>query len=444
MSALPTNSKEDYKMKLLKVSFIIAIAVMAIIGISATSYAFHDGGVARCEACHTMHNSFQQGAMSGTGTTTIGAYGTGNPSNSAVFLLRGTDQSSTCLNCHEKSTDTGPSSYHVSTTQATIDASANKAPLQRGPGGDFGWLRIATTTSTASPKDRHGHNIVAADFGYTADGVNLTAPGTTFAATQLNCISCHNPHNALRRTDEFGTQATTGAPIVASGSYNDSPVATSTAAVGVYRFLRGAGVDQAPKSYSSFVFGATAPDAVAPKSYNRTEAVSDTVVAYGQGMSQWCGNCHGSFYDTAYSSGNSGHGHPTNVALGATILANYNAYVKTGDMSGTQGFSSLVPVEQGSADYTALKSFATNTAGNYQITASAKVLCLSCHRAHASGFESMARFYVAGTITDTAGEYTLASGQTTTLQVQAAYYDRAKTVFATYQRTLCNKCHAKD
>jgi hypothetical protein len=27
---------------------------------------------------------------------------------------------------------------------------------------------------------------------------------------------------------------------------------------------------------------------------------------------------------------------------------------------------------------------------------------------------------------------------------QAAYYDRPATVFATYQRVLCNKCHAKD
>ena len=27
---------------------------------------------------------------------------------------------------------------------------------------------------------------------------------------------------------------------------------------------------------------------------------------------------------------------------------------------------------------------------------------------------------------------------------QAAYYDRAPTQFAAYQRVLCNKCHAKD
>jgi hypothetical protein len=29
-------------------------------------------------------------------------------------------------------------------------------------------------------------------------------------------------------------------------------------------------------------------------------------------------------------------------------------------------------------------------------------------------------------------------------ETQAAYYDRPATVFASYQRVLCNKCHAKD
>ena len=30
------------------------------------------------------------------------------------------------------------------------------------------------------------------------------------------------------------------------------------------------------------------------------------------------------------------------------------------------------------------------------------------------------------------------------VETQAAYYDRPVTAFATYQRVLCNKCHAKD
>jgi hypothetical protein len=32
----------------------------------------------------------------------------------------------------------------------------------------------------------------------------------------------------------------------------------------------------------------------------------------------------------------------------------------------------------------------------------------------------------------------------TAAEIQAAYYDRPATKFATYQRVYCNKCHAKD
>jgi len=32
----------------------------------------------------------------------------------------------------------------------------------------------------------------------------------------------------------------------------------------------------------------------------------------------------------------------------------------------------------------------------------------------------------------------------TAAEMQQAYYDRPPSVFATYQRDLCNKCHAKD
>ena len=314
------------------------------------------------------------------------------------------------------------------------------------PGGDFGWLKVATTTSTASPMERHGHNIVAADFGYVADAKNVTAPGGTYAAASLNCISCHNPHNNKRRIDENGTLATTGAPIIASGSYNNSPVATGTAAVGVYRFL--GGLNYAPKSYNLFPFTKEVPQAVAPSTYNRSEATSDTAVAYGSGMSDWCLNCHPAFDGSAYGTGTPSHPHPTNRGIGG-MSTTYNAYVKSGDLTGgngtSGGYSSLVPVERATSNYTTLKSAATNTAfAAPNADAASAVMCLSCHRAHASGFESMARFYIAGTITDAAGQYTLASGQTTTLQVQAAYNNRPNTVFAAYQRTLCNKCHAKD
>jgi len=435
-------------MKLIKFSIIIiAVAVLAIAGISTTSYAFHDGGVAYCEGCHTMHNSLQGSAM-----TVAGAGGPGNALASNKYLLQGADQSSTCLNCHGKGNT--QSSYHIS-TQSIVQANNNAAqiPMQETPGGDFSWVKIGYKSTGTTFGDRHGHNIVAVDFGYTVDATNTKAPGgtTDYLASNLNCISCHDPHSDARR-DSTGaivhrTLGGTFPSIMGSGSYGAA--ATPGEAVGVYRFLGGNGYK--PKSYAAApAFTAEAPLAVAPSTYNRTEAVSDTHVAYGSGMAQWCANCHTQFLNDN-SVGVSGHPHPAGQALDATVVANYNAYVKTGDLSNTgAAYWSLVPIEEGAAaTYSSLASDATNTAGiGYQAaTTSSVVMCLSCHRAHASGFDSMIRWYNNDSfVTEDSAYYTVANGSApnSIAQAQKAYYDRPASDFAAFQRVLCNKCHAKD
>ena len=88
-----------------------------------------------------------------------------------------------------------------------------------------------------------------------------------------------------------------------------------------------------------------------------------------------------------------------------------------------------------------------------------KVMCLSCHRAHASGMMYGLRFdieyefmtknslYVGTNHPDYASWGGRAAQQArgrTMEEWQAAYYDRAPTKWASYQRVLCNKCHAKD
>src|SRR5512146_1338741 len=104
-------------MKAVKTTLIVLAAALLAVGVSTMSYAFHSGGVAECEGCHSMHS----------------------PKAGGSFLMVGTDQSSTCLTCHEHAGDTGPSSYHIST--ASSDMGPGLAPKQRTPGGDFGWLK---------------------------------------------------------------------------------------------------------------------------------------------------------------------------------------------------------------------------------------------------------------------------------------------------------------
>ena len=56
------------------------------------------------------------------------------------------------------------------------------------PGGDFGWLKktytwfnvVGSTTIQQSPGNRHGHNIVALDYGYDMDYDKPTAPGGSY------------------------------------------------------------------------------------------------------------------------------------------------------------------------------------------------------------------------------------------------------------------------
>ena len=436
-------------MKSIKVSFAAAAAALLI---SSPAFAFHSGGVAECEGCHTMHNSEGGAAIGNTPQ-----YQTG------VYLLKGSDQSSTCLNCHQKAGDTKPSSYHISTAPA--DMPAGTAPLQRSPGGDFGWVKktynfLVRNTPAVNEGDRHGHNIVAADYGYSVDKTLKTAPGGTYPADNLTCSSCHDPHGKYRR-DAAGNIATTGLPILNSGSYDNSanPV-DGKGAVGAYRILGGVGYQ--PKSLAgSFSFGNTVPAAVSPSSYNRTEAATQTRVAYGNGMSEWCANCHGQMLENSFTSGMGGLVHPAGngAKLTAAIASNYNAYVKSGDLTNTdntKSFSSLVPFEEGTTDYTALKAHAKND-DSYLAgpDTTANVNCLSCHRAHASGFGSMARYALANefmTVADASG-VSIYDPSTTEGKVnqglsvaeqQAAYYDRAADKFAPNQRNLCNKCHAKD
>jgi hypothetical protein len=427
-------------MKAVKLSLVIMATALLAIGLSGMAYAFHSGGVAECEGCHSMHA----------------------PKAGGSHLLVGSDPSSTCLTCHEHAGDTGPSSYHISTADA--DLGAGIAPLQRTPGGDFGWIKKSYTITYTSGGETvteteegqtHGHNVVALDNNYFADTENTVAPGGSYLASDLGCSSCHDPHGQGRRLSD-GSYATTGAPIIGSGSYGAVPGAGE--AVGIYRLLGSPAYDAMDDIFTTF------PIAIAPSSYNRSEATTQTRVAYGatgtNTWGNWCASCHPGMH----SSGN--YVHPVDQSLGSEIATGYSNYVKSGDLSGNftgssenQGpFLSLAPFAENTGDFALLASHA-NSDGSYLNGpgTSDKVVCLSCHRAHASGFLHGLRFDIGYEFMVKGGDYIgsdnpaitgsrapLQHRGRTIAEWQAAYYDRPATVFATYQRVLCNKCHAKD
>ena len=104
------------------------------------------------------------------------------------------------------------------------------------------------------------------------------------------------------------------------------------------------------------------------------------------------------------------------------------------------------------------------------VDGSSQVMCLSCHRAHASAFPNALRWdmteafiaegwtTMAGDITDPVTGAVTASANLPTaaakeyykhgVEVDVAVFDAAGTPFTNgyghYQRSLCNKCHVQD
>ncbi|WP_342782491.1 cytochrome C [Geomonas edaphica] len=417
-------------------------ALLLVAAGAGNALAFHSGGVAACDGCHTVHNS--------SGGMAASTKGSANQ-----YLLQGSDPSSTCLICHSGATPTD--SYRVATNPPPP---LGLPPVQLTPGGDFAWLQKnyswvdpATGLAVSSSGDAHGHNIIANDFLYFQDARNALAPGGTYPSASLSCISCHDPHGGYRILDSSGAVAKGGKPIAGSGSYGALP--TASEAVGSYRMLAGAGY--APASYPLAPFVNDPPSAVSPATYNRAESTSDTRVAYGRGMSEWCGNCHAGLTHSSYP-GDTVANHPSgnSAKLPTDVVATYNAYIATGNLGGTvaNAYTSMVPFEEGTSDATQLAIATTSTAGP---SVDDNVTCLTCHRAHASAWDSATRWNCAkGVYLTVAGSWpgidapTLQgqSGPVSTGKTMAEYqqgmYGRPASQYATNQWSLCNKCHEND
>jgi len=394
-----------------------------------------------------MHNS-----SGGQPRATGKSVGSGNR-----FLLRGSDPSSTCLLCHASSTP--GNSYRVATSPPTAPGNP---PVQLTPGGDFAylqksysWVNSVTGLFNTSSGDAHGHNIVAADFLFFPDGRFSASPGGSYPAATMGCTSCHDPHGKYRLLDNAGTIATGGKPIFASGSYGNLP--TATEAVGTYRLLGGAGYLPASLiATPAAAFVTNPPLAVSPQVYNRSETTSDVRVAYGSGMSEWCANCHGAYQHTLTGTSPVA-AHPAGASAKLQTEADeYNSYLKSYLYTGAinTAYTSLVPFEEGTSD---LATLSADTGATTVATAGDNVMCLTCHRAHASAWDSATRWNMApGAYLTVAGSWPGINAATidgqkgenatgkTVQEYQQGMYGRGATAYATSQGSLCNKCHWND
>jgi Zn-finger protein len=428
---------------------------------SAMTGTFHAGGVAACDGCHVMHNASHGSARS----TAVAPWTDAVP----AFLLQGSDQSSTCLMCHGDPLTGAGLPGLVATGRPyviTHTGAPDLAQMNYTPGGDFGWLSQSPLAG--------GHNVAALDFAMA--GTAAIAPGGTFTADAAGirafaCSNCHDPHGRARMeltasgatTWQWTNGPTITQPIWSSGSYGNLP--KNDAAVGAYRLLGGAGYFPASNPSGAFAFPNNPPVAIAPANYNHAEggvAANETRVAYGKGMSEWCQNCHTNIHLDNYTSGamgGTGLKHP--AGQGAILKPGqynvYNSYVSSGVYNGTnvngEGYTSLVPFENSAritnlvSELTTLATAATTGSSTTIFVANGQsnVMCLSCHRAHASAFGSMVRWNMDDTFITNSDTVNFVDTQARTNPgLVAGYYGRTPADFGVYQRSMCNKCHGKD
>jgi len=361
-------------MKRLALGSLIVLAALVLV--TTPAFAFHDQGVAHCNGCHTMH------AGPSNPADTPG----GNP-----FLLKQSDSTDTCLRCHDD---------RLGNTFGGGDTDDVLAPGDLFGGGQFVFLLEDNINDGhaggANPilGEKAGHSILSADKGLVVDSVNSTAgPGGSYNSNYLYCTSCHDPHG---QGGHFR---------LLYGDDGNTAVDSTSMAMGY-----------------NFDFSVAPPDAVGLSVHGGVE--SDTNhTAFKSGMSDWCANCHGDYHTGGSATG---FKHPTGETLGGSIAANYNMYEGTGTYTGdgTDSFLALVPFE----DTTLTTSYAGPANGT------SKVMCLTCHRAHASSAPQAGRWDFNITIWDEEG-------------VESSSYVIPNPYAATaagHQRSLCNKCHAKD
>jgi hypothetical protein len=398
-------------MKGIKLTFIVVLAALVTFGLAGMAQAFHAGGVAHCDGCHAIHAGYGNEYFTRNIAQTPG---TGHSQ-----LLIGQDPTSTCLNCH-----IGSGGYHVYSTDGS----------NTNEGGDFYWVENAYTvtvrgTPTSFAGYRAGHDVVAADFGMAADPVLTGAPGGTFPSGSLGCNSCHDPHGQTANNAN-------AAPISVSGSYGAADP-TDGSMHGNYRLLGGVAY-QPPGAAGGFANAA--PIA-------RANSSNGAKVAYGSGMSEWCRNCHSGL--------NAGNMHPADDDAHLSLTsgdegANYNLYLATGNLTGTSAdsYDPLVPIEFGETDGSLLFDVSAGTLDrNAGATANSNVMCLTCHRAHASSVNNAGRWDFQVELLEESHPLTADAGQVPATAVPF-YVDGASvdlvSRYGQWQRSLCNKCHIQD
>lgn len=394
-------------------------------GINTKQYHSYDGLI--CTDCHTLHGS-EDGAFVNAGTGAGQWIGTGGFRE----LLKKDDWTDMCLSCHKQGFN----------TSATVDL----------PGvTDSGW--VAPIVMTTDGVDPVGLSMPAGDFYYSnldpkkghnpaftkgsmamatsklmsADPVlGSKPPGGAISDGEWSCHSCHGMHSRFSGSYTAYRQIKRKVNgVVTTGDVSGFGVETV-----VPSDVQNASYEPIKSNSRGDIQGTNyvnlRKDGQALQGADLYADYGDTNKnVYQGGFSSFCSACHGDFHGTQTTEGGTDNAqtagvwlkHPTNLLMEQPVstrkygINTYKAAVTNaqGTNPNPVGYDWKYPLVKADADFS-VKSTVAAATDPLTLSGSDRLMCLTCHKAHASKYENMTRWdtnahaFIANGATDHEGE----------------------------------------
>lgn len=384
-------------------------------------YHAYDGLV--CYDCHTIHNSEDGAQVANNGSS--GPY---------ARLLNQATVTDVCLGCH---------AWPYANVFKAPAVMSLTGPLPSGkshPGGDFYYSMI-------DPKKGHnpGKSLGVQSPIMPSDPTLTVSPGGDFSTEDWDCNSCHDPHNMfgagvtawrkLRR--EVNNIVHTGNETASLGVETDGGNKGPTAP-GFEPILSNARGDIQGTAYRKIRQDGNPLEG----SYLYLAEGDTNKNVYRGGFSSFCATCHGDFHGGAGETrnvdnsrtrvNNSWVRHPTNITMNEAGskygIATYTVQITNaqGTSPNPKGYDWKYPLVQPDNDFT-VKSRVTSMNDPATALGGDRIMCLTCHKAHASQYENMTRW-------NTNGHAFLADGE---IDMTGAASNGDNPAYG------CGKCHQK-
>jgi hypothetical protein len=388
-------------------------------GVNTAQYHSYDGLI--CTDCHTLHASEDGAAVNG---------GNGWPGGTGGYreLLKKGDWTDMCLSCHKEGYNTSSTadlpgvvdSGWVAPIVMTIDGTMPTDMAM--PAGDF-WHANDDPKKGHNPAFTKGSMDTPTSLMMAADDVlGSTPPGGVITDGEWSCHSCHGMHSRFSGTYTAYRQlkrkvnniVTTGNETVSFGVETHGGGSGATAAG--YEPIKSNSRGDLRGGLSNTNYVNTRADGQPLDGADLYAVESDTNKnVYRGGFSSFCAACHGDFHggegttkatQNANVRTNGWIKHPTNLKLfGDGLVAKYgvnnpgsgggyNATMinSTGTSPNPPGYDWKYPLVVNDANTGNVLSTVASATNAATLNGEERIMCLTCHKAHASQYENMTRW----------------------------------------------------